>query len=142
MKVSIVRQSVYGLGYMLLVAAIYIFVLWLAHAVVAALLSLPVVLLGRHRVCWRRWELLAFVAPFCVWLALPYCLYTPSNAKGWDNLIEPLYFSIAVPVAALVRVAIGKRINETFSAAGLIGVLCIVATLVYLLTPNLGGSLG
>lgn len=115
--------------------------IWLIPTGIAGVVSLPIVALGRRRVHWRPWELLALVLPFGVWFALPYCFPQPSTAKGWGNLAEPFYFSIGIPVAALLRVAIGKSVNESACAAGLIAVLCVVAAIVHFVTPNLGGHL-
>src|SRR6266705_1093574 len=86
--------------------------IWMIHAVVAAVLSFPIVLFGRNRVHWYSWELLALILPFCVWLALEQFWPSSSSAKGWGNLIEPVYFGLAVPGAALVRVIGGKGRQE------------------------------
>jgi hypothetical protein len=117
------------------------FLIWLIPTGSAAVVSLPIIVLGRRRVQWRAWELLALILPFCVWLVLPYCFPQPSTAKGWGNLAEPFYFNIGIPVAALLRVAIGKSVRESACAAVLIALLCVVAAIVHFVTPNLGGHL-
>ena len=118
--------------------------IWAIYAGVAGVISLPIVLLGRNRVRWYAWELLAFVLPFCVWLFLTFYWRTPSGSKSWGNFEEPLFFALAVPLAALIRV-IGGRANkgdERMLAGALLGGQCFLAVLVYFLTPNLGGTLG
>jgi hypothetical protein len=116
-------------------------IIWGIPTGIAALLSLPVILLGRHRVSWRLWELLALVLPFCVWISSGLVL-SHWKTKGWGNMIEPCFFSIGIPVAAIVRVVVGRKFNETVFSIILIGFLCLVAVIVALVTPDLGGSLG
>jgi hypothetical protein len=112
--------------------------IWLMYAVPAAVLPLPVVILGRHRVHWRSWELLALVLPFCVWVGV--CIpLGRSGRKNWGNTLEPLYFSFAVPIAAPLPVSIGKARAESLFALGLLVAECLVAAVVGLFTPKLGG---
>src|SRR5437868_6544048 len=80
------------------------------YAAAAGILSLPIVLLGRHRVNWRTWELLALVTPFCLWFFLPHIFPASSTDKGWGNLSEPFFFAPAVPLIAVIRVAAGKAL--------------------------------
>jgi len=91
------------------------------------------------------WELLAPVLPFCIWLVLQSVWPAPSSAKGLGNLtIEPVYFAMAVPGAALVRViaGVGRLADERGLAGILLAALCVVAAPVLFSTPNLGGSFG
>jgi len=119
---------------------LYLVFFWLIPTGIAAAISLPIIILGRHRVRWRVWELLAFVLPFAVWFALRYCFPLPSEAKGIANMGEPIYFTAGIPIVILLRVLVGKRIPETVSAVALIAILCAAAASVYFFTPNLGGS--
>lgn len=113
-----------------------VLLLWLMHAGIAAGLTAPVVYLGRRRANWRSWELLATVLPFCVWLALMFSEFS-TGWKTMSNLVEPLYFSLAVPVAAMVRVIVGTRIDERICAAILMVALCLIATAVFFFVPGL-----
>ncbi|HEY5914327.1 MAG TPA: hypothetical protein VJA21_27370 [Verrucomicrobiae bacterium] len=111
-----------------------IFLIWTMHAVVGAALAGPIRFLGRKRAPWAAWELLALVVPFCVWLAL---MSSPlaTGRKSLANIGEPVYISFAMPVAALVRVALGKSIGERSCAVVLISLLCFAAAAAFLMTP-------
>jgi hypothetical protein len=114
----------------------FVIVTWLIHASIAAVLSAPVVLFSRKRIHWRRYELLVFVIPFAIWFSL--CGFTGIRSKTLSNAaIEPAMFSLAVPIAALVRVVIGARISERACVAGLIAAVSVVAVGVYFLVPGL-----
>jgi len=110
-------------------------VIWLIHAGMAVVPSAPIIFLGRKRVHWRTWELLALVIPFCTWLCLMQSEL--STGKSLANLGEPFFFGIAVPAAALARVAVGTKVNEKMFAVVLIAVLCGVAAAVFFLVPPL-----
>lgn len=110
-------------------------VIWLMHAGIATTLSAPIFFFGRKRVHWQWWELSAFVLPFAIWLLFMSSEF--STKKSLANLMEPFYFSLAIPLAALLRVAVGTRISERFCAGVLIAVLCAVAAVVFLVVPSL-----
>ncbi len=115
--------------------------IWLIHASVAVAISFPIVLLGRHRVEWRGWDLLAFAVPFCVWLV--FWLYGHKTNKGISNILgEPLLLSLAMPLAAFFRICIGRVFKAPHTVAALIALLCIGAALIYFYAPDMGGSLG
>jgi hypothetical protein len=108
--------------------------IWALHSAVGSVLSAPVVLLGRRRVHWGLLDLLAFLVPFAAWLAL---MYTSWVGKSLANLGEPIFFGLAIPVAALVRVIVGAHIEERACSIGLVGLLSLVAAGVYWWTPSL-----
>ena len=111
-------------------------IIWLMHVGIAAVPSAPIVFFGRERVHWRSWELLALVIPFTVWM----CLMYSDLSTGWkslSNLAEPFFFSLAVPLAALARVAVGTKVNEKWFAGLLIAALCGAAAAVFFLVPSL-----
>jgi hypothetical protein len=108
--------------------------IWGVHSAIGAVLSVPVVLMGRRRVHWGLLDLLAFLLPFAVWLAL---LNASLVGKSLANLGEPIYFGLAIPVAALVRVIVGAHIEERACSIGPVGVLSLVAAGVYWWTPSL-----
>ena len=119
--------------------------MWVIQAGVAAVLSLPIVLLSRHLVHWRAWELLALVFPFCVWIALWSFWPGPSSAKGISNgFVEPIVVGLAVPAAALFRVKLarGSEGDKAVFAVIVLASLCVAAGIIYFVAPNLGGSLG
>jgi hypothetical protein len=108
--------------------------LWCLHAIIAAVLSSPVLYFGRHRAKWQAYELLALVLPFLVWAV---CITAYSQGKSIANLGECFLISIAIPIAALLRVAMGHRKKQWANSAAIILGLCIVAISIYLFTPSL-----
>ena len=114
----------------------FILVTWLIHAGIATILSAPIVYFSWKRIHWCRYELLVLIIPFGIWFALSgltgICSKTLSNAA-----IEPAIFGLAVPIATLVRTAIGARISERACVAGLITAVSVVAVGIYFLVPGL-----
>jgi hypothetical protein len=108
--------------------------IWGVHAAIGAVLSAPVILLGRRRVHWGLLDLLAFLLPFAVWITL---MNASSVGKSLANLGEPIYFSLMIPVAALVRVIVGAHVEERAYSIGLTGLLSLIAAGVYHWTPPL-----
>ncbi len=112
-----------------------LFSIWLMHAGVAAVLSAPIVFFGRRRVNWQMWALTDFVVPFIIWVCL---MDSPlSVGKSLANLAEAFFVSLAVPVAALVRVAVGRAIDERICAGILLAALCCTAAMVFFIVPPL-----
>ncbi len=105
---------------------------WFSHCVVWATLSAPIVLFGRERVRWNFSDLLAFLIPFGIWLAL---MNHSDEGKSLSNLAEAFYFSFAIPVAALIRVVVGGRFDERVCSITLVGILSLVAAGVYRWMP-------
>ena len=112
-----------------------ILLIWLVHAIIAAVLSAPIVFFGRKRVHWRFWELLVLILPFIVWYLLMFSEL--AIGKSIANLGEPVFFALAVPVAALARVVISSRVPERLCAASLIATVCVVAASVFFIVPSL-----
>ncbi len=108
--------------------------IWLIHVAIAGALTTPIVLLGRRRVHWHLWELAAFVAPFGLWLLLMFSGLS-AGRKSLANLGEPFYFSLAIPIVALARVAIGTRAAERVCAAVLVVIACGMAAAVFFIVP-------
>jgi len=50
---------------------------------------------------------------------------------------EPICISFAMPVLALLRVCLGRRISESVYAACFITALCMVAAAVFFMVPFL-----
>jgi peptidoglycan/LPS O-acetylase OafA/YrhL len=106
------------------------------HAAIAAVLSAPIVFFGRKRVRWHAWELLLLILPFTVWAVLMFSDYS-TGTKTLANLGEPFFFALGVPIAALVRVALGSRVREPVCAASAIAALCLAAAAVFFTVPPL-----
>jgi hypothetical protein len=111
-----------------------IFWIWLVHAGIATILSVPIVLLGRRRVRWRLWDLLGVCVPFGVWLLLMMSAASIGR-KGAGNLVEVFWLGAAVPAAATARVLIGSRFRQGACAAAVLAVLCLVAIAVFFIVP-------
>jgi hypothetical protein len=111
-----------------------LFLIWFAHAAIGIFLAGPILLLGRKRVGWARWQFLAMVIPFCVWAAL---MLSPlsTDRKSLGNIGEPVYISFAMPVLALLRITLGKRFSERVYAISFISVLCVVAVMTFFMVP-------
>jgi hypothetical protein len=108
--------------------------IWAIHAAIRATLSAPVVFLGRERARWSRWDLLAFILPFGVWLGIS---IHAEDGKTLANLVEPIYFSVAISIAALARVVVGPRVRGWACSLVLVDLLCLAAAGVYWWTPPL-----
>jgi hypothetical protein len=107
----------------------YFSLLWALQAVIALVLSAPLVFLGRKRVHWKLWEMSALVCPYATWLVLFLSRLVPSyelNAIG-----DSLLIGLSVPVAAVLRVVIGARFAEERLAIALLCALCFVAAGIY-----------
>jgi hypothetical protein len=79
------------------------------------LVSLPIWIRGRRRTSWFWSDYATAVVPFVVWAAL--FLHNGSD-KSLANVAEGLWLGCVVPVAAVVRVLIGKRGNERLLSVG------------------------
>jgi hypothetical protein len=108
--------------------------IWTGHAMIGSLLSARIVLFGRRRVHWESLDLLAFLLPFATWVAL---MNYSSVGKSLGNLAEPMLLSLTFPIAALLRVGVGTRINQRLCSIGLVTLLCITSAAVHRLTPSL-----
>lgn len=106
--------------------------LWLCHAFITAPVVAPIVWFSRHRVQWRRWELVAFLLPFAVWLAL---IYTGGRPKTIANLGECFIISIGIGIAAMVRATLGRSSDSPAVPALLVAALTGVAAAAYYFTP-------
>jgi hypothetical protein len=107
---------------------------WLIYALIAGALSAPIVFLGRRRVHWIWWETLVFIVPFSIWMGLMLSELS-TGRKSLANLGEFVFISFAVPIAALVRVALGSKVRERVCAGGLLAFVCLTAVGVFWLTP-------
>jgi hypothetical protein len=109
--------------------------LWLIHALIALVLAAPIVWFGRHRADWQWWELFAVVFPFSLWAGLMISDF--AVGKSLANVGECIYLSMAVPVAALLRLGFGVTRHRRAYSAFVIALLCVAAVGVFFLTPSL-----
>jgi hypothetical protein len=109
--------------------------LWLIHALIALVLAAPILFFGRRRANWQWWELFAVIIPFSSWAG--FMLSGLSAGKSMANYGECIYLSLAVPVAALLRVGVGGTSHRRAYSAFLIALLCVTAVAVFFLTPSL-----
>jgi hypothetical protein len=113
-------------------------VAWLLHVVVAGLPLALIVPLSRKRVHWQRWELLALILPYSIFTVL---MLSNVESKNPLNMFDATSISVAVAIAALVRVAVGTRIGERSCAILLMCLLCVVAVFVYFTTSAVHDSI-
>jgi len=108
---------------------------WSVFLVITSIPSVLVIFLGRRRAQWRLWELSAFVLPYWTWAA---CNLIDSSGKSLSNVaVELMWLAIAVPAAAIIRIAVGPRKWRWHLSAVLIGVLCCLAICLWAFVPPL-----
>lgn len=115
---------------------------WWKYFPIAVAITALIVLFGWKRVRWRWWDLLSFSLPFCLWsllvaLTFPIEYDRPSRFGEFRYDYELLCLSLAVPVAALVRVILGHRVREDTCARRLMMLLCLLAFGLHWLMPRL-----
>jgi hypothetical protein len=113
-------------------AFILIFVASAFFLLPAVPLSLPSWYFGRRRARFRWWELSAFVVPLAIWLIL----FLVSREKSLGNLVEALILGLAVPLAVLIRVLVGKTVPNAIIGGVLLILLCSVAVLLGTMYPK------
>ena len=109
-------------------------IIWGYHVFVAGVVAAPILYFGRKRVHWEKWELVAFVIPFAIWSI---AILIDGEGKTLSNLGECQVISIAIPVAALIRVFVGQRAKQRILSMLLIVLLCAVGIATYFLMPGL-----
>lgn len=108
---------------------------WLLHAGIGALMTAPIVYLSRKRVHWQWEEALVFVVPFSVWLLLQACEFVTKSFS--NDLVEPSILGSVVPLAALVRVAVGTSLADRKAIAALMAAVSATAACLYFFFPYL-----
>jgi hypothetical protein len=95
--------------------------------------SIPVIYFGRRRAQWQLWEVAALVLPYWSWVV---CNFVDQRGKSLSNVaIELLCLAVAVPLAALLRVAIGHPRWRWIVSAVLIGALVSLAISLWAFVP-------
>jgi hypothetical protein len=114
--------------------ALFVIRTWLFYLLIAGMLTAPIVFFGRRRVHWLWWETRAFIVPVFIWMALMLSSLE-TGRKSLANLGEYVFISFAVPIAGLIRVALGTRVREGVCAGSLFALVCLTAAGVFWLTP-------
>lgn len=109
---------------------------WLAHAWSASALTLPAVILSRRRVRWHMWELSGLAIPFALWMILLASQLGPPKSMS-NFVIEFSLITLAVPIAAFLRIVVGRTFAERLTAGALVLALTVNAAGVYWLVPSL-----
>ena len=89
--------------------------LWIFYLVPAGVLSIPIWVIGRRRVEWVWWEFSILVLPFFLFISLD--AWRIRGGLGWAVITGATYSGGVVPLMALIRVIVGKRINATLMAS-------------------------
>src|SRR5882724_12389812 len=108
--------------------------LWFLHLYVAVPVSLPFWFFGRRRARWFKWEPIILVVPFAVWATLS---LIDDRGKSLANLAEGLCLGAAIPVSAMIRIAVGGRLNRKKLAIAMILLLSVAGALLWKLVPML-----
>jgi hypothetical protein len=106
----------------------------LLHISATALLAVPVIALGWNRAGWRCCEVAALVIPFLVWWTF---IELELVNKGPGNQAECIFLTPLIVMAALLRVAVGRRSSGWVCFVALLGTLCLAAAGIYVFTPSL-----
>src|SRR5260370_23188626 len=109
-------------------------VAWLISLLPAVPVSRAVSYFGHRRARFRWWELSVLVLSFIVWVVFA----LSSTDKGlWSPMVELFILGCTVPVAALIRVIVGRAVNRTLMAGSLISVICVLAILLGIMIPKI-----
>jgi hypothetical protein len=112
---------------------VVIIIAWVMYLIPAVPVSLAVWYFGRRRAQFMWWELSIFILPFIAWLVS----FNLAKDKGLSNIVEALILGCTLPLATLLRVAIGKALNRALVAGSLMFAVCIVAILLGTMYPKI-----
>ena len=126
-------REAWSMGEILTTILLFV-VAWLIYLLPAAPVSLAVSYFGHGRARFMWWELSALVLPFIVWIVFGLV----SQDKGlWSPIVELFILGCTVPVAALIRVIVGRAVNRSVMAGSLIFVICALAILFGIMIPKI-----
>src|SRR5258708_2930319 len=101
---------------------VIVVIAWLLYLLAAVPLSLALWYLGRKRTRFMWWELSVLVLPFAIWLGFS---ALSSNDKELGNfMLEPLILGGVVPIAAFIRIIVGRAVNRSLMGCTLVFVIC------------------
>jgi len=106
---------------------------WMLYLLTAVPVSLPLWYFGRRRAGFLWWELSSFVLPFAVWIVS----FALAKDKGLGNIVEALILGCSVPIAALVRVIVGRAVNRSLIAGSLMVLICAGGILLGTMYPKI-----
>ena len=106
--------------------------LWLYHLLPATVLSLPIWLRAHDRAKWLWWDFSILVLPYSVW-AVFFALNLRPKSMG--NFGEALYLGCIIPLAAVIRAAVGSKIKPSQMAGVVLVAFCTIAFLLYWFMP-------
>jgi hypothetical protein len=109
----------------------FLILIWFAHLIPLLVVSVPVWFFGRKRVKWNGWDFAIVVLPFAVWGAL---MLVSDLGKSVSN---GLIIGWILPIAPIIRVVVGERMNQKKMALGLLVALCFVAGCLWGIVPQL-----
>lgn len=111
-----------------------IFVSWFFYLVPLIPVAAPVWFFGQKRVQWNGWDFALAALPFATWAIL---MMVDATEKSLSNLVEAAYLGcIAIPVP-IVRVVVGKKLNQKILAFVLLVGVCLVAIGLWAFVPGL-----
>ncbi|KQC14307.1 MAG: hypothetical protein APR63_14600 [Desulfuromonas sp. SDB] len=110
------------------------FPVWLLHLIPVLLISSPIWFFARKRVKWTIWDFLIVILPFLIWVS---CLITYSEGKSLSNLVEGIWLGWVVPLATVIRMVVGDRVNQKKLSIILLAVLCGVGVALWKFMPGL-----
>jgi len=110
--------------------------MWALHVMLTLIYASPVLFFGRHRAHWERRDLFGLVVPFLVWLSL---MLTPwARGKTFGNaLAEGLWLSVALVIAACVRVWMSNIRERRCYFWPLLCAVCLVGAIAFMVTSPL-----
>jgi len=107
---------------------------WFLYLIPFIPIAAPVWFFGRRRVRWNRWDFALVLLPFAVWAVL---IMNYDTGKSLANLAEAFWLGCAVPVAPVLRLAVGARVPQRLLALGLLVTTCLVAVGLWAFVPGL-----
>lgn len=109
-------------------------VCWFLYLVPLIPVAAPTWFYGQKRVQWNRWDFALAALPFAIWAIL---MMVDATGKSLSNLVEAAYLGcIAIPVP-IVRVVVGKKLNQKLLAFVLLIGVCLVAVGLWAFSPGL-----
>jgi len=110
-------------------AILYMFFFWLPFLLTAGPVSAACWFFGRNRVRWFKWEYSILITPYVVWLLF---VTIAGDGKSLANAFaEPFYLGCGAALASIIRVAVGKKLNQKATASVLFAAVCILAVMLW-----------
>ncbi|MGZ4972241.1 MAG: hypothetical protein ACXWDN_05735 [Limisphaerales bacterium] len=129
---------------------------WILYALAAVVLFAPIFIFIKRKIRWGPWPLLALIFPYWAWFLTMVVMMRAFDEKvrayhldAWPQekrignlLIEPLLIALAAAIIAFVRTRLHWREDCRVGATAILfWLLCLIAVIIALITPNLGGTM-